>query len=163
MGQKYDTESLISDLLEIIKSNLNTKISEIQAEKTVLLGSANFAVPLIDDQAWFDSLDERTVNFDPYVYFGVNDNTVIELAGAETSEVQVFFTVVLHYNGNDANMYKKMLRYIRALQEVVSETFDRLPEVARFQVRTVAPNDLRDIDGETFHKIGGVVISTVIA
>jgi hypothetical protein len=163
MGQKYDLERLLGDLLSIVKTNLNTKLNEIQAEKTTLLGAANFAVPPIAEGAWFDTLDDKTVNFDPYVYFGVNDNTVIELASAETSEFAIFFTVVLHNNNEDANVYKKMLRYIRALQEVVSENFDRIPEVARFQVRTVTPNDLKDLDGDTFHKIGGIVINTVIA
>jgi hypothetical protein len=142
---------------------LNTKISEIQAEKATLLGDQNFVVPLINDGAWFDTLDEKTANFDPYIYYGLNDNTVIELASAESSELAIFFTVVMHYNGNDATMYRKMLRYIRALQEVVSANFDRIPEVARFQVRTVAPNDLRDLDTSEFHKIGGIVINTAIA
>lgn len=159
---KYDTERLLDDLLAIMKSNLNTKISEIQAEKDTLLGAGNFAVPLIDDNAWFDSLDDKTVNFDPYVYYGVNDNNVIELAGAESSEVQVFFTVVLHYNGSDASMFRKMLRYIRALQEVVGANFDAISCASNLTVSTVTPTDLKDLDGDTFHKIGGVVISTAI-
>jgi hypothetical protein len=163
MGQKYDSEMLLNDLFTIVKQNLNSKISEIQAEKTALLGDQNFVVPLINDKAWFDTLDDKTANFDPYVYYGLNDNTVIELASAESSELAIFFTVVLHYNGNDATMYRKMLRYIRALQEIVREHFDSIPEVARFQVRTIVPNDLRDLDTSEMHKIGGVVINTAIA
>jgi len=159
---KYDLERLLDDLLAIVKTNLNTKINEIQAEKTTLLGQGNFAVPLIDDNAWFDSLDERTVNFDPYVYYGVNDNRVIEQAGAEASEVQIFFTVVLHYDGSDTAMFRKMLRYIRALQEIVSENFDAIQCASNLTVSTMTPVDLKDLDGDTFHKIGGVVINTSI-
>lgn len=160
---QYDAERLLDDLLQVVKSKLNTKINEIQAEKQTLLGSGNFVVPNIKEEAWFDGLDERSANFDPYVYYGVNDNTVIELASAESSELSIFFVVVMHYNGNDATMYRKMLRYIRALQEIVRENFDAIPEVSRFQVRTITPNDLRDLDTSEFSKIGGIVISTAIA
>jgi len=163
MNVKYDTERLLNDLKEIVQSNLNTKINEIQAEKATLLGASNFAVPEVHDDAWFDSLDDKTVNFDPYVYYGVSDNTVIELAGAETSDVSIFFTVVLHYNGSDAAMFRKMLRYIRALQEIVAENFDAIPCASNLTVKTISPTDMKDLDGDTFHKIGGVVINTAIS
>lgn len=163
MGAKYDAERLLDDVLAIVKANLNSKINEIQAEKQSLLGSANFVVPTIHEGAWFDSLDQKVSNFDPYVYYGVNDKTVIELASAEGAELTIFFTVVLHYDGDDVAMYRKMLRYIRALQEVISANFDAIPEVARLTVRTISPADLKDLDESTFHKIGGVAISTAIA
>lgn len=159
---RYDAEQLLNDIFEIVKANLNTKLNEIKVEKDALLGSGNFAVPLIEDNAWFDSLDEKTANFDPYVYYGVNDNSVIELASAESSQLTIFFTVVLHYNGDDANMYKKMLRYIRALQEIVAENFDRIPEASSLRVTAVNPQDLQDLDESTFHKIGGISIQTAI-
>lgn len=95
---KYDAETLLTDLLSIVKSNLNTKLNEIQAEKAALLGDQNFVVPLINDSAWFDTLDEKTANFDPYVYYGLNDNTVIELASARVANLRSsspsFFTTM---------------------------------------------------------------------
>lgn len=159
---KYDTEQFLNDLFLLVKSNLNGKINEIQAEKATLLGSANFAVPTLDDKAWFDSLDDKTANFDPYVYYGVNDNSVIQISSAEGNSLTAFFTVVLHYNGDDASMYKKMLRYIRALQEIVSENFDAFPEAGRMTVSAINPNDMKDLDGNTFHKIGGIMIQAGI-
>lgn len=159
---KYDTERLLDDLMAILKTNLNTKISEIQAEKDSLLGAGNFAVPLIDDEAWFDSLDDKAVNFDPYVYYGVNDQNVIELSSADASEISIFFTVVLHYNGDDASMFRKMLRYIRAMQEVVTANYDAISCASSLTVATITPTDMKDLDGDTFHKIGGVVINTAI-
>lgn len=163
MGIKYDAERFMDDLLVIIRENLNLKINEIQAEKDTLLGSGNFAVPTIETAAYFDSLDERVANFDPYVYYGLGDNTVIQAASAESSDLTAFFTVVLHYNGSDASMYRKMLRYVRALQEIISENYDTIPEVSRLKVTAISPQDLRDLDESTFHKIAGVSIQAAIA
>ena len=159
---KYDVERLIDDTLAIVKSNLNDKLDEIQNEKDTLLGDDNFNLPRIDDKAYFDSLDDKVANFNEYVYYGVGDNAVIEIASAEASEVSLFFTVVLHYDGDD-RIYRKMLRYIRALQEIVSENFGEIPECSNFKVATISPADLKDLDGDTFHKIGGISISSAIA
>jgi len=59
-------------------------------------------------------------------------------------------------------MYKKMLRYIRALQEIVAENFDKIPEASSLRVIAVNPQDLQDLDESTFHKIGGISIQTAI-
>lgn len=164
---KYDAEALLNDLENIIKQNLNNKIAEIQAEKEALLGSSNFNVPSVDENAYFDTLDGRESNWNPYVYYGVGDNSPIEIASAEASELSLFFTVVLTNDANDPNVYRKMLRYIRALQEVVSENFDEIAEASNFKITTLTPSDMRDMDGEDemglLHKIGGVAITTAIS
>ena len=167
---KFDAEQLLDELFSIVKANLNTKITKIQTEKAALLGSANFEVPTVDDNCWFDSLDDRIANCNPFVYYGINDNSVIEIASAESSDLTVFFTVVLDYDGEDVAMYRKMLRYIRALQEIASENFDEISEASNLKVVTINPQDLRNIEQDddphnlpNFHKIAGIAIQTAIA
>jgi len=160
---KYDAERLITDLLDLFKTNLNSRITKIQAEKQTLLGANNFDVPQIDDAAWFDALDDRVANFNPYIYYGLNDNTVIEIASAESSDLTAFFTVVLANDGNDPLISRKMLRYIRALQEISSRHFGDIAEASSLIVTTITPKDLKDLDTGTFHKIGGVAIKTAIS
>ena len=169
MGAKYDAERFIDDLLEIFRTNLNTKIAEIQAEKAIFLGSKNFDLPTLEDNAWFDTLDVKTVNFDPFVYFGINDNALIEIESAEASDYTAFSTVILDYNGDDATMYKKMLRYIRALREIVSENFDTISEVSNLKVATINPTNFQDLDVDddnmdnSMNKIGGITLQGAIS
>jgi len=160
---KYDVERLLDDLFLIIQSGLNDQITKIQTEKAILLGDDNFEVKVINDDAWFDALDDRVVNYDPYVYYGINDNSIIEIAGAESSEVTLFFTVVAHYDGDDKPMFRMMLRYIRALQEIITENFSVIREVSNLKVSVIQPQDLKDLDQDTFHKIGGISIQTSIS
>lgn len=158
----FDAEQLLDTLFAIMKSELNTRIAKIQAEKTILLGDANFDLKTIDDEAWFDSLDERTVNFDPFVYYGIQDDTIIEIASAESSDLTLFFLVVAA-NDNTAVMPRKMLRYIRALKEIATRHFADIPEASNLKVVTVQPRDLKDLEAETFHKIGGIAIQAAIS
>lgn len=160
---KYDVECLFDELFSIMKANLNDRITKIQSEKDTKLGDANFNVPLIDDNAWFDGLDERTANFNPYVYYGIEDNSVIEVASAESSDLTIFFTVVYHNDGDDVTMYRKMLRYIRAMQEVSTRNFREIAEASNLKVIALNPQDVKDLDSETFHKIGGVSIQAAIS
>ena len=161
---KYDAERLLDDLWNIVKSNLNNKIEEIQTEKETLLGLENFDVPSVNDKAYFDTLDDDVVNFDPYVYYGIGDNAVIEIEAAEATEITAFFTVIFASDGSP-KAYKMALRYIRALSEIMSEHFSKIPEASNFKVTTIVPADLRDQDGteETYHKIAGVSLQTAIS
>ena len=163
MAAKYDAERLLDDLLTIIKSNLNAKITAIQTEKDILLGVNNFDVPSVEDAAYFDSLDDKVANFNPYVYYGIGDNAVIENESAEADEITAFFTVVLADNGKP-DIYKIMLRYIRALREIISENFGKIPEASNLQVITITPSNVIDQDGteQTFHKIAGISLQTTI-
>lgn len=167
---KYDAERLLDDLFDIMKANLNTQITKIQVEKETLLGDKNFDVPLIEDDCWFDSLDDRVANCNPFVYYGINDNSIIEIASAESSDLTLFFTVVLDYDGDDKTMYRKMLRYIRALQEIASKNFSVISEASNLKVVAINPQDLRELEADedphnlpNFHKIGGISIQTAIA
>lgn len=159
----YDAEQFLDELFGIMKANLNTQIDKIQTEKALLLGSKNFDVDRIDDNAWFDSLDDNVVNFNPYVYYGINDNSVIEIASAESSDLTVFFMVVAYYDGDDVAMYRKMLRYIRAFQQVSTRHFRDISDASSLKVTALMPQDLKDLDGDTMHKIGGVSIQAAIS
>ncbi len=158
-----DAELLLTKLENIMKSKLNDKITQIQAEKDALLGDKNYEMKLLDDTAWFDSLDEETANYDPFIYFGITSPDPIAVGGATAQEIGFFFTVVTSYDNESNINYRRCLRYIRALTEVVNENFDKVPATSNFEVSTLSPRDLRDIEFDTRHKICGIEVSTTIA
>ncbi len=158
-----DTESLIVEVFELVKANLNTKILEIQAEKQALLGDDNFDLSEIDEAAWFTSLDEEEINYDPFVYYGVANQELISEHSVTATNVTLFFTVVESYHNQTSVTYFKMLRYIRALTEVVNEAFDKIGATSDLEVNAINPVDVRDIELDTTHKIGGIEITTSFA
>jgi hypothetical protein len=157
---KYDVERAVSDILEIIKANLNDKIDEIQSEKDTLLGSANFSVDHVGADAYFDSLDERVANYNPFIYYGIENTEVIGEKGATIESMALFFLVVLHNTFEDANISKRVLRYNRALKEIIEENFGQIRDLGGLRVTTLKPADMKDLHTSHFHKVGGIIVNT---
>ena len=65
----YDLELLMDDVKSILTSNLNTKISAINTEK-----SDSTTLLTVDNDAYFlQDLDHRSVNYNPFVFYSCED------------------------------------------------------------------------------------------
>jgi len=159
---RYDIERLLDDVSALMKASLNTKLAAIQAEKDILLGSDNFNVKQVNDKAWFDSLNEVVTNYDPFIYYGITVNEVTGEQGATAEDVQLFIMVLVADNQADKFIIKRMLRYVRALKEIVQENFDKLQCTSKFRVETVAPQDVKNTESGAYHKMSGIVLQTAI-
>lgn len=155
---KFDGEVLLYKLADLIKSKLNDKLTAIDSEK-----GNDFETPHLSNDAYFDDLDEDVSNFQTYCYFGINNNALIEGGNTFGEDYNVFFTIVRAYEGNDGKQNRKMLRYIRALKEIVAENFDKYSAASLLEVIAMNPTNMKDVDNDTFHKLAGVVIRTAIA
>ncbi len=162
MFVRYDAETLLNDLFTIFKDNLNAQITKIQAEKDFLLGADNFDMPLIGDDAWLDSLDDRVANFDPFVYFNYSDQTIIEQPSAGASDYTIFFTVVKQEQ-DQLQSYKRMLRYTRALSQVSEKKFDKLTKASVITISELTPTNISlNENSDDMHKLAGIAIQVAI-
>ena len=163
MSAKYDPERLITDVTNLIRDNLNTKVAEIQAEKDLLLGADNFELPLVDDEAYFDSLDEGVTNFNPFIYIGMDSNSAVSSGGAGTiQELAIFVTIFIVKDNADAKINMKVFRYTRAFMEIIEKNFGKITYTSSMKISTIAPQDMASDENEDIHKAGGIVISAVM-
>ena len=160
---RYDAERFLDDILAIVKANLNTEITAIQAEKDILLGSSNFTLKTVSDNAYFDSLDEGVANYDPFIYFGIEDDPIVPMEGAGAENIRAFFYVVLHNSFKDKNVYKRMLRYARALKQITEKNFDKISQIGNIRVEAMTPTNFQDLESNTFYKMAGISLSLSIA
>ena len=157
----FDLESLLTIIETYIKANLNDKITKINAEKASLGFSPNLDAPLIKDDAFFLTLDDRVSNFNPYIYYGIGPSSVDAIRGKAAKRPVVFMYVIHNaISGDDA--YKRMLRYIRALEEVMDDMSGET-ELCDLELSTLTPADIQDLDTSAFHKVAGVEVTTTIA
>lgn len=154
-----DVEQIIEDFIQITKDNLNDKIVEIQAEKDALLGASNFDVSAIDSNAYFDQLDTRVANYDPFVYYGISDLKTSGYASAISLDISMFNLVVFSDNFEDENAHKKALRYTRALSEIYRDNFASNRSTSGYEVSQMVPESTKFNDGDGFFKLGGILVN----
>lgn len=160
---RYDIESLLAGVEELIRANLNTKIAEIEAEKTVQ--GSPVGLPGIADEAYFEqSWNDEILNYSPAIFFGVEEIQATG-AGPETMQVVKLFVEVLFTDaGNDKLGKKRVHRYSRALKEVFEERYAELGVVqGKIKIETVRPISFKlDLDNADEIRVGGVSIITAI-
>lgn len=162
MGTKYDIESFLLDVETFIKANLNAKITEINTEKA---DSVTLA-PLDDDDGYFQQmLDERIININPALWYGVSEFIPQSIQDRVAEGLQVFVLIIVA-DPKDGTMTRLMWRYQRALKEIFEEGWDKVSRFAvDLRVSNVLPNavDLREfIDTSVAHKTMGVILEVHI-
>lgn len=163
MEIRYDVEQFLDDILGLVKTNLNIEIASIQAEKDTLLGSNNISIKTVENKAYYVSLDEGVANYDPFVYYGVENDQAIPMEGASAENVQAFFFVVLHNSASDAETHRRLLRYTRALKQIMENNFDVISQIGTIKVEAVVPTNFQDMESNTFYKMAGISLSLSIA
>jgi hypothetical protein len=113
-----DEEFWVTKVFDLLKSNLNTKITAINAEKadTITLNTVNA------DAYYYMTFGNELPNYIPCVVFAV-DVDEASTNGAEISEnVKIMIQLVVsdEMNSDPINIYKMLSRYRRALKDVFS-------------------------------------------
>ena len=160
---KLRAEDLVRSIQELFKKELNGKIIAINAEYEIKQPDS-FLLAEIDDKGWFNSLDADTANYNEFVYYGITTNSQIPIQGAGANDFGIFMTVVVNDEQLDPETFYRSMRYIEALRDVVEDNADMLPtEASNMELENWNPENFRDLDNSTFHKIGGIILTTAIA
>jgi hypothetical protein len=125
---------------------------------------------LIDEPtAYYPSLDESVLEFDPFVYYGIGDDNISSGGGYSSDNLEFFFTVVFTNEANDEdsdhgeNNYWRSLRYIRALRNVFEKNSNKIPEAGDLAIGVITPQNLKDLDDDTFYKLSGITVTASLA
>ena len=147
---KYDVETYLTDLKSIFQSNLNNRITAINAEKTGL------QIPLIPDEAWYFNHIPEVWSYNQFVVWGLNGISLSSSQpGAAIQTVDAFIEVAVQDKGQKVNeqVIYQLLRYSRSLLEVATKNHDRIQGYGNLQLESLSPS-LVDISGKRLRMAG---------
>ena len=159
MARKFDIEILLSDLRAIALANLNTKLASIDAEK-----NDGITLKQLDpDKVFFQDLDKSDAAAAPlFLYYGLDD-PVTDAIGAHTAlQLSIYFILVLQDTAENFTYMTRLLRYMRAMQEIFQENYATIQYVSRIQVSSLSPVSFT-VEGTGTFKATGVKIKAVLA
>jgi hypothetical protein len=151
---KYDLESLLNDIKTILTNNLNTKITALNSEKndSVTLSQVN------SDAYVLQSLNGVTVNYNPFIFYGLLDVQGEGNYGYTPSMYEIIVAIVVEDEGEDVNIATRMFRYLRVLEEVFADHFDSIPEGVKISVKSQVPIEIALLNSSYPHRAVGVLL-----
>lgn len=172
---KYDAENMLSDLKTILVNNLNAAIAAVEAEK-IAQGLPATALAAIDltasatNPSGYVGLFEQTWSFENLnvknaIFYGIEDNQAQGIGPATMEAFKLFVEIITVDGGNDTLGIKRLLRYTRAIKDVMEANFDRFPTNSnKIKIETVRPTSFKlEADSSEEIRVGGVSITMAIA
>ena len=148
----YDTEQFLRDLETVMKANLNTKITAINTEK------GDFEIANINDGAWyFQNLNSEVFSYAQFIAWGLGNSP--DSQGEQNDNymerIRVMYEVCLADEGERSSrgINYKLLRYQRAMKEVVLENFDSYRGHTKTLITSLTPTSFT-LDGKLFRSAG---------
>lgn len=156
---KYDVEMFLSDLQSYLNSSLNTKLSAIDSEK-----ADSITLKQVDSSAYIlQTMDGSVPNYDPYVFYGIQDIESTGIGPATANRYTIVVALILADALRDTTIAKRMLRYQRALSEVVQERYADIGDSFKAKIQNLVPIALTDMDTSNAYRGIGVSIEVTIA
>ena len=151
---KFDLENMVDEVVALVKAQLNTKIAEINAEK-----ADSVTLATIEATAYSVlSLNNGIMNFDPFVVVYVEDIESQGIGPGTADFITLPVIVVAADMGTDTEIYKRMLRYMRALKEIFEENFQRIEPGNNLIIESVAPQYITGLNTNKRHRGAGVAL-----
>ena len=163
----YDEELMIKDIETTFKANLNAEIDCINTEKGAVIGNDLFIPHIANEDYIFETLDSRVNNHKGFfIIYGIVDTPIREQSVNNFIEdLTVTFQVGTFDNGEKerSNTLYKLLRYRRALKQVIMKNPDIFRSYAKPLVGSLKPDALPYERNRVILKIGIDIKASVTA
>lgn len=155
---KYDIESFLDDVLQHMKDKLPTKLESITTEKDdgIVLD------PVLDEAFFLQTMDGEITNYDPFIVYGIDDVSVEGIGPMSSKSYKISILVVKSDNGLDTNITKRMLRYLRALEEIFQDSFAEIGNKVKLRVNSY-PIEITRLNETNQYRVTGVSIEMELA
>lgn len=152
MSARIDIETVSDAIKEILISYLNDKITSINSEK-----SDGIECQSINENAYFfQSMNENLANFDPFIFFGLNE--VETISDYSFSALKLTFGVtIIMADGGRKEITRMAFRYLRALREVFEEHWSDIGGL-KVKIDSLTPVDLQSLNSSLAYKAVGVTL-----
>lgn len=139
----YDEEQMIKDIETLFKNKLNDEIECINTEKGASPGDDLHIEQIPSDKYIFETLDERVNNYKGFfIIFGLVDTPVREAnINNYIEDTTMTFQVATFDKGEKtrSNTLYKLLRYRRALKQVIMKNSDVFRNYAKPLMASLKP------------------------
>lgn len=152
---KYDLETLLTDVKAVLTSHLTAKITEINNEKNDSIVLSDIA----SDAYVLQSLNGATMNFDPFIFYGVSDFATVPNLSYSSQQAEIFVLLVMMDRAEELDIATRMFRYLRCLEEVFQDNFDSANGGVKLSLKSLAPTNLQLANADQRHRIVGVLLS----
>lgn len=149
---RYDLEELCSDIAGILQSQLNAKLAAIDSDKNDGISLAQ----LSSDAYFFQELNNNTINYDPFLLYGVEAIQTVSQEGAAGQEATISVIVVLSDPGSDSDVPKRMFRYSRALKEIFEENYSLFRISVKLKIQNLMPVQFNLLNSSKIYRAVGI-------
>lgn len=156
---RFDLENFRDYFLGLFQTNLSAKVTAINAEKADSITLSSF----VADQYTSD-MNEKVLNYEEFIYYGFPEILTNANAGMGFSqEITMSFEVVIADPNGGTLAETKLMRYTRALFEIIEENMQANPQIGDIEIEVFSPVTLTDNQGSPLSKVGGISIKGTLA
>ena len=154
----YDLESLMSDVKTIMVDNLNTKINDLNSEK-----SDSTTLLTVDNAAYFlQELDSTTINYNPFVFYTCEEIDGTGFGPNTPQEFLINCILILADQSAYSDIPIRMFRYLRAFKEIFEENFSIKSNSNFISINQITPVPLTSLNEQQDFRATGIQIRTSI-
>lgn len=155
---KIDIEVIEAKFLQVIQDNLSAKLTEINTDK------GDSLLTDIDNSNYLNDFYQSELTPSLFIHYGISEPETV-IAGSEfATNWTLFFDVYLNDQNNLSTVRKRIIRYTRALYEVIQENYNVLSRYCSIpEITNIEPQDVQDIINDTPYKTGGIKVKVSIS
>lgn len=154
-----DVEQILRDIGSFLVSNLNNQIAVLNAKKS----AEGVAEPVLNtvsnDAFFFQSLNEKVANYDPFIFYDVDLPNTTPITGATGTRAEVDVLAVVSDHGNDDDIGYRMLRYHRVLKDLFEKNATKVNNRIKLEVGDLSPVSLRIQNSSENYRAVGVTLT----
>jgi hypothetical protein len=158
MGKIYDIEQFVDEVEALFKSNYNAQLALVDADK-----NDGLILDQVNENAFvIQTMDEKAFNENPFLFIGINgvESESGQAALRETIAVEIVIVLVDNY---DRSIDKKLLRYQRAMKELILSNFNKLTrDRSEVEIKSMVPIQFQLQNSDRTHKAIGIEITKTI-
>lgn len=155
MMAAYGLEEFSNDLISFLQTNLNSKLTEINQIYQDSIG----LLSIDNDAYFFQSLDDRITNFNPFVFIQAEVPNVPDSAPSGFVATYRFMVLICFSSDNaDSETGKKSARYNRALIELFTQKFQEVNRRIKLRIPGLEPAGFAQINSTQVVRSSGIYL-----
>lgn len=151
-----DIEEILISIDTFLKANLNTQIGLMNSEK-----NDTIVLKTISNSAYFiQTLNDAMANYDPYILLGVSDITSTGIGPGTAKLLRFEVVLILQDGAQDLFIGKRMLRYLRVLEDLFNKNFNKVLPHVSFKINSLVPIAITAVNSNDPFRAVGVELVT---
>jgi len=148
----FDVEGFRDYFLNLFQTELGAKITAINTEKADTITLETFV-----NNQYVNDMNEKVMNYNEFIFYGFPDISSIANAGYGTAQdITMSFEVVIADSEGGSVAESKIMRYTRALSEVIEDNMNKHPQISDLEYATYSPVTMALNTGTPLVKVGGI-------